>query len=360
LVGDRTGIGVAVTGMVRELATRPEVTLVGYGLTATGWTQVRAALPASVRPSRGPMPAGALLGMWERADFPPVEWWSGHADVVHGTNFVVPPARRAARVVSVWDLTAVHHPQLCTPTARRYPRLIRRALDRGAWVHTGAASVAAEIVDYFRIHPDRVRVIPPGIDNPGPAPAVKPDPGQPPYLLGLGTTEPRKDLPGLVAAFDVLAGEQPDLQLYLAGPRGWGEDDLEHAIAVAAHGDRVKRLGWLDDVGDVLSRATVFVYPSRYEGFGFPPLEAMSRGVPVVATAVGSLPEVLGDAALLVQPGHPGALADGIRRVLTDDGLRARLIAAGSTRVTAFSWRTAGDSLVGLYRDLGATAAPGR
>src|SRR6202035_5587525 len=92
LVGDRTGIGVAVTGMVRELSTRPDVQLVAYGLTARGWSRLRAALPSGVRPPRGPMPAAALLGAWARAEFPAVEWWSGQVDLVHGTNFVVPPA----------------------------------------------------------------------------------------------------------------------------------------------------------------------------------------------------------------------------------------------------------------------------
>jgi glycosyltransferase involved in cell wall biosynthesis len=359
LLGDRTGIGVAVHGMVRELANRPELDLVGYGFTARGWAQLGAALPDGVRPSRGPMPAAALLRVWERFDHPAVQCWTGRVDVVHGTNFVVPPSRRAARLVSVWDLTPVRYPQLCTPTSRRYPALIQRAIEQGAWVHTGSQSVATEIVEHFHIEPARVWVIPPGLKvSPHPALPVSRDRTGAPYLLGLGTVEPRKDFPGLVAAFDQLAETHPDLELWLAGPRGWGESDLERAIAAAAHGDRVRRLGWVDDIGPVLAGASVFVYPSRYEGFGFPPLEAMSAGVPVVATSVGSLPEVLGDAARLVPPGDPAALAAALDQVLTDEALRARLTAAGRRRVTAYSWRAAGDALLRLYGELrGATAS---
>jgi glycosyltransferase involved in cell wall biosynthesis len=349
LLGAPTGIGVAVRGLVAELARRPDLDLIGYGFTATGFARLRTKLPARVRPSRAPMPAGALLRAWTVSDRPAGDWWVGPVDVIHGTNFVVPPSRRAARLVSVWDLTAVRYPELCTPTSRRYPALVRRAIREGAWVHTGAASVAAEIIDHFGVDPARVRVIPPGVDPvPGP---VRPAAGEPspPYLLGLGTSEPRKDFPGLVAAFDELAGIHADLELRLAGPPGWGDGQLQQAIAGAHHRDRVRRLGWVDDVGPLLAGAAVFVYPSRYEGFGLPPLEAMASGVPVVATAAGSLPEVLGDAALLVPAGQPAALAAAIDRVLTDDALRGRLIEAGRRRVAAFSWRSAGDALMATY-----------
>ena len=298
------------------------------------------------------MPAAALLRIWARIDQPSGDWWIGPVDVVHGTNFVVPPSRRAARLVSVWDLTAVRYPEFSTPTSRRYPALVRRAIDHGAWVHTGAASVAAEIIDHFGVDPDRIRVIPPGVEpvtaSVPPTPAVS----SAPYLLGLGTSEPRKDFPGLVAAFDELAGVHADLQLRIAGPRGWGDEQLEAAIAGAAHRDRVRRLGWVEDAGPLLAGAAVFVYPSRYEGFGFPPLEAMAHGVPVVATAAGSLPEVLADAALLVPVGDPLALAAAIERVLTDQTLRADLIEAGRRRVAAFSWRSAGDALIETYGDM--------
>jgi glycosyltransferase involved in cell wall biosynthesis len=358
LLGAPTGVGVAVRGLVAELARRPDlVDLIGYGFTGTGWARLRSKLPAGVRSSRAPMPAAALLRAWARIDRPAGDWWMGSVDVIHGTNFVVPPSPHAARLVSVWDLTAVRYPELCTPTSRRYPALIGRAINDGAWVHTGASSVAAEIVDHFGIDPDRVRVIPPGVEPaavPAQPAAVPAQPARPapPYLLGLGTSEPRKDFPGLVAAFDEVAAVHAELELRIAGPPGWAEGELQDAIAAAHHRDRVRRLGWVDDVGPLLAGAAVFVYPSRYEGFGLPPLEAMACGVPVVATSAGSLPEVLGDAALLVPAGEPAALAAAIDRVLSDGTLRTRLIEAGRRRVQHFSWRSAGDALITTYRDM--------
>ena len=359
LAGDRTGIGVAVAGMIRALASRGDLDLIGYGLTWSGWRQVRSHLPPGVRHARGPMPAGALLRIWGSVSWPPVELWTGRAEVVHGTNFVVPPALRARRMVTVWDLTAVRYPELCTPTSRRYPQLVQRAIDHGAWVHTGARSVAAEIVDHFGADPDRVLVVPPGVSaEPSPSSTGTHTRGTntPPYILALGTAEPRKDFPGLVRAFDLIAGEHPDLELWIAGPPGWGESQLSEALRQAGHHSRVRRLGWLPDVGEVLSGAVLLAYPSVYEGFGLPPLEAMAAGVPVVATTAGSVPEVTGDAAVLVAPGDPAALAEGISRVLGDGTLRAGLIQRGHERVRAFSWEACARSLRDAYHAIADSA----
>ena len=348
LVGDRTGIGVAVDGLVRALAARPELDLVAYGLTASGWGALKARLPPGVRRARARMPAGALMRAWASWPFPPVEAWTGRADVVHGTNFVVPPARRARRLVTVWDLTAVRYPELCTTTSRRYPHLVQRAIDGGSWVHTGSRYVADEIVEHFGADRDRVLVVPPGV-TPAVTGPVRPRSG-PPYVLALGTVEPRKDYPGLVAAFDIVADDHRDLELWIAGPEGWGEEQLSEALGRSRHRDRVRRLGWIPDVAGVLAGATCLAYPSLYEGFGFPPLEAMSAGVPVVATSVGSVPEVAGEAAVLVPPGDPTALAGAIARVIGDGALRRQLIELGLRRVDGFSWGSSARAMVDAYR----------
>lgn len=352
MVGDRTGIGVAVDGLVRSLAARQELDLVAYGLTASGWGALKERLPSGVRRARARMPAGALLRAWASWPFPPVEFWTGRADVVHGTNFVVPPARRAGRLVTVWDLTAVRYPELCTATSRRYPQLVQRAVDQGSWVHTGSRYVAAEIVEHFGADPGRVLVVPPGVPPSATAP-VRSRSGAP-YVLALGTVEPRKDYPGLIAAFDMVADGHRDLELWIAGPAGWGEEQLSQALGRSRHRDRVKRLGWIPDVAGVLAGAACLAYPSLYEGFGFPPLEAMAAGVPVVATTAGSVPEVTGDAALLVAPGDPAALADAIAKVIDDDALRRRLIELGSKRVDGFSWESSAGAMLDAYRAVAA------
>lgn len=350
LIGARTGIGTAVGGWLTELSGRRDLHLRAYGLTLAGWRSLPGQLPAGVGRVSTPLPAGIAQRVWARHDAAPAEWWAGPVQVVHGTNFVVPPARRAARVVTVWDLTCVRYPQLCPPAALRYPGLVARAVAGGATVHVPSHAVADEVAEHFRVAPERLVVVAPGVAKTVTRPAS--GPGKPPYVLALGTVEPRKDLPTLVRAFDDLAARHPDLVLKIAGPAGWGEDAVRRAIEAATHRRRIERLGWLADPAAVMAGATVFAYPSLYEGFGFPPLEAMAAGVPVVATAAGSVPEVVGDAAVLVPVGDADALAAGLERALADGAERDRLVAAGAARVAEFSWKRAGDGLAGLYHRL--------
>jgi glycosyltransferase involved in cell wall biosynthesis len=297
--------------------------------------------------------------MWSRFPVPPVEWFTGPADVVHGTNFVVPPTRRAARVVTVHDLTTVRYPAMCDGATLRFPEMVRRAVTEGAWVHTPSQFVADEVVAEFGAAPERVRVVYHGIPDHGGGSGghavtdvtdVTPA-GTDRYVLALGTVEPRKDLPGLVRAFDRLAGEQSDVGLVLVGSRGWGEDALETAVRASPWRKRIVRLGYVDDDAwrAVLAGAAVLAYPSVYEGFGFPPLEAMAVGVPVVATAVGAIPEVTGDGALLVGPGDVDGLADALVQVLIDEATRRGLISRGRARAERFSWTACGQGLTELY-----------
>jgi glycosyltransferase involved in cell wall biosynthesis len=158
-----------------------------------------------------------------------------------------------------------------------------------------------------------------------------------------------------VRAFDQLADRHADLALILAGPEGWGEEALDAAIGRARSKSRVVRTGWLEPapLDALLREASVLAFPSLYEGFGFPPLEAMAVGVPVVATRAGSLPEVLGDGASMVDVGDHDALVEALDNVLDDPGLRRRLVSAGSDRVSSFSWARCGEGLARLYHDVG-------
>ena len=139
----------------------------------------------------------------------------------------------------------------------------------------------------------------------------------------------------------------------LAGPPGWGEEALRSAVDGARAGARVVRTGWLEPtvLAALLQQATVLAFPSLYEGFGFPPLEAMAAGVPVVATRAGSLPEVLGDGAVLVDVGDDDGLVEALDRVLDDPAQREGLVAAGTARAASFSWERCGEGLSRLYRD---------
>ena len=342
-----------VQGALSALARRPDLDVAAYALTFRGRGGLAAQVPTGVRAASRPMAARLLRALWRRTDHPVIERWTGPVDVAHGTNFVAPPARAAATVVTVHDLTPVRFPELSTPDTRQYPGLLARALRRGAFVHTPSAAVAAEVVELLGVPAERVVAVHHGVP-----PVAAGDPvvgrrlaGAERYVLALGTIEPRKDLPSLLAAFDAVAAALPDLRLVVAGPDGWGTSAFEDALARTAHRGRVVRLGWVEDPerGALLHGAWAYAYPSLYEGFGFPPLEAMAAGVPVVATTAGALPEVLGDAARMVEPGDVDALAAALLR-LDDAGERTALVQRGHRRVAAFSWDDCAAGLVALYR----------
>jgi glycosyltransferase involved in cell wall biosynthesis len=354
LFGARTGVAAFTEGAMRALARRSDVAVHAYAVTWRGGSGLAQMVPAGVTVATRPMAARPLRSLWRRFDGPPIEWWTGAADVVHGTNFVVPPTRGAAAVVPVHDLTPIRYPELSTRDTLQYPDLVRRALRRGATVHTPSSFIASEVIELLGAAPDRVRAVHHGVP-----PVEAGDPargaalaGSHRYILALGTVEPRKDLPSLVAAFDHVAANDAAVRLVVAGPDGWGIDAYDAAVAAARHRDRIVRVGWVGgrDRAGLLAGATVFAYPSLYEGFGFPPLEAMAANVPVVATTAGALLEVIGDAARLVPPGDVDALAGALTEVRDDDVVRGTLTQRGQERAASYSWDRCAAGLMDLYR----------
>jgi glycosyltransferase involved in cell wall biosynthesis len=298
LLGVRSGVARTVTHLLDALpAAAPDIEVVPYVL--------------SRRADARDLPAGArVLGTsaalavraWGVADWPSVARDLRDVDVVHGTNFVVPPVRHAARTVTVHDTWCLRHRRSCPPNVRPFDRAVRRALRTGAWAHVSTEAVDAEV--HARYGDVRTWVAPfgvPPLDAPGALPAGV---DGAPFVLAVATFEPRKRLDHLVRAFGALAADDPDVRLVLAGAGGPASTDVARAIE-ALPGSiraRVLRAGPVDEStrAALLLAADVLAYPSADEGFGFPVLEAMAAGVPVVASDVGGIPEVAGDAALLV------------------------------------------------------------
>ncbi len=362
LIGARSGVGHFVAEILDAMQGVPGIRLVPFSLSLRA--RRFGGIPGLSRPAPGPsplpagtrqlpFPASAAIAAWGRMDQPSAERWLAPASVVHGTNFVVPPVRGAAAVVTVHDLTFARFPEMVTAEVRRMVPALRRAVERGAWVHTPSEFVAAEAKEILGT--DRVVAVPHGV----PRIALPPTPlgglvGDSQFILAMGTLEPRKNVPRLVAAFGPVAAAHPGLQLLLAGADGPAKPAVLAAREALPSGiqKRVHVAGYVDERlrATLLSRASVFAYPSLYEGFGFPLIEAMAAGTPVVAGNAGAIPEVAGDGALLVDPNDVDAIAEGLTRVLDDPALAENLVRAGRKQAAIYSWRRAADGLTDLYR----------
>ena len=348
LYGHRTGVGLATAGMLTALAARPDVSMSPY-LTSRRSTP----MPGH---RRLPVPGIVASHLWSRCDVPLADRWLPDVDVVHGPNYVAPPSSRPT-VVSVYDCWFLRHPDQASPLVRRAGATLRRAVERGAWVHVTSDATRAQAIELLRT--DRVVTVHLGAPD---APAhVDTTPlaveglrGRP-LVVAIATEERRKGLPLLVQAFEHLADRHPDLVLVLAGAPGDDSDRLGASINASSSRarDRIRRLGAVDATTKawLLRNATVLAYPSLDEGFGFPILEANAAGTPVVATAVGSIPEIAGDAAVLVDDPdrRPLVFADALDGVIAGRD-RLALIEAGYRNVGRFRWSTTAQQLVDLYR----------
>jgi glycosyltransferase involved in cell wall biosynthesis len=307
-------------------------------------------------PMRTLWPQWALLG---RPKLPPV--FEGF-DVVHATNPAgVPPVRRGSRlVVTIHDLAFERYPERFPLRWRLlYGAGVRAAGRRADAILTPSQATADDLRELIQIDAAKVHVTPlaaaPPVDTDARQDGAEPE--DPPSVLFVGTMEPRKNVVTLVRAYRQVAPDVPH-ELMLVGPRGWQAEEIDEELARPGAGE-VVLTGRLDEgaLDAAYRRASVFVYPSAYEGFGLPVLEAMARGVPVITTSTPALEEVAGEAALLVEPGDVAGLADAIARVLGDPGLAARMAERGRDRAAAYSWAATARATLDVYRLIGGAAS---
>jgi glycosyltransferase involved in cell wall biosynthesis len=357
LLGVRTGVGQYVHGLVEgmvQLAEPDQLVLVPFSWRGTRDLPAAAPEGPRVRVGRRRVPARLLVQAWSRTPLPPVEWLAGRVDVFHATNFVLPPARRAAGVLTVHDLTYLRFPAMVTAATARYTTLVPRGLARGATVCTPTRAVAAEVMEAYRVPPERLVVTPLGV-RPAWSEARPPEPAwldahtlPPRYLLFVGSREPRKGLEVLLAAYRALLADEPGAPpLVLAGPPGWGE-----ALDLAGLPDGAVRMpGYLPeaDLMRLVAGSSALVFSSRYEGFGLPPLQALACGTPVVASDLPALREVLGDQAEFVPVGDHDALAAALAAVLKDDGGVAGR-AARRDHAAAYTWEGCARATLAAYQ----------
>ena len=306
------------------------------------------------------VPVSLLNFAWHRLGWPPAELLAGASfDVTHALHPLILPSRHAAPIVTIHDLDFLTHPERTRGEIRRdYPALAREHAHRARRIVTISESTARDIVERFGVPRDRIVVAYPGAPDWTPLPA-RPRDG---YVLFLGTLEPRKNVGALLDAYERLLGPAhaghsvPPLVLAgkaTADARPWLERIERPPLA-----GFVRHIGYVDPDRrrEVYAGARLLVMPSFEEGFGMPALEAMTLGIPVVAARRGALPEVVGDAGLLVDPERPDALADAILRIVNDDEVAERSAARGRERARAFSWDRAATLVYDAYRQACASA----
>ena len=349
-----TGAGVYAARMLAAMALRGEAELEVF--VAPGSAPALAAPGLALHPVRAAGLGRPARIAWTHLAAGRAARAAG-ADLLHGVHYELPRRCRLPRVVTVHDLTLVTHPEWHEASKVRYfGWAMRRAVAVAERVLCVSAATARDLGTHLGVDPGRIDVTPLGTDlrpaSEQAVAAVRRRLGlEGPYLLGLGTLEPRKDLPALVRAFAALAGELPHT-LVLAGLAGWGAGAVADAVAASGVEQRILLAGYVpeDDKAALFTGADVFAYPSHYEGFGLPVLEAMACGTPVVTTTGGSLPEVAGDAALLVEPGDAGALAVAIGKLVGDRGERVALVQRGLVRAAGFTWNRCAALTAAAYR----------
>src|SRR4051794_7180855 len=342
LARPRTGIGNYLRGMVAGLAQ------------AAAGRHERAAFAPS-GPGGGELIAGALAGLdvevrtplvphvlrtaWSCGGRPAVERLVGRLDVFHFSDWMYPAQQRGLRATTIHDLVPLRFPDWVEPeTLRLHGPKYEHAAASCDRIFVNSRFTAGEVVELLGVPEERVRVAYPGID-PRFSPAGEAAELGGPYVLAVSTLEPRKNLPALVAAFALLRRRHPELTLALAGLEGWEREPLA--------GEGVRLLGFVSD--DELARlyrgASAFAYPSRFEGFGIPVVEALASGVPTVVSSHPSLDEASGEVAARADPDDAEAFAAALEQALGAPR------GTGVEHASRFTWRACGESVLAGYLD---------
>jgi len=309
-----------------------------------------------------------LAILWQRLRLPiPVETFCGRLDLFYSPDFVLPPQLYGRRILTVHDLAYLIYPECAVPALGWYlHRAVPRSIARADLILADSECTRQDVIRLLGAAPGKVRTLYLGVE-----PAYRPREGADlaavrarynlpeQFLLTVGTVEPRKNLPRLCEA---LAGLPQALRLPLivAGKPGWLYEASFAAVERLGLGDTVRFLGFVPeaDLPALYNLALAVAYPSLYEGFGLPPLEAMACGTPVLTSNVSSTPEVVGEAAVLVDPLDVAAIRAGLQALITDDALRARLRAAGLERAKTLTWERAAEELRRMMLEMGAGGSP--
>lgn len=276
---------------------------------------------------------------------------TGRARLFHGLNQRLPAARYPARVATFHDLFVFTAEYSTSGFRERFQKQAREAARRADLILCVSRFTAEQVSEILGVPEARLRITPHGVHLPETAAGEQREP----LILHVGAVQKRKNLARLVSAFERAA--PPPWRLVLAGGAGYGAEEVSERIRTSPAAERISWTGWLPDeeIEGLYRRASVFAFPSLDEGFGIPVLEAMAHGVPVLSSTRGALPEVCGDAALLVDPFREDDIAQALESLVRNEALRARLAQAGRARAALFPWRRTIEETWKAYSEVGVT-----
>jgi glycosyltransferase involved in cell wall biosynthesis len=345
------GVGAYVRNIVGELTDSTDdweyrLIVSGFCLEPGKWSA------ADAPPAR--LPVALRYALWNFLAIPRID---EQFDVVHATGLAIPPVPKAALVATVHDLAVEHMPEVVPPLWRAiYRRGLRTAVSRAAVICAVSGAIKRELVETLDVDERRIVVTPEAPDlsttDPRDERVLRRSGLDGAYILTVGTVEPRKNQIALLRAFARASAELNDVKVAIAGSPGWGQQQVVEEIARLGLDDRVVLTGKVspDELAALYSRALVFALPSLYEGFGLPLVEALSFGIPSVASSIPALMEVGGPAALYVDPRDTDQLSMVLCQLAQDGALRLQLAAAGPAQAGRFSWQTTAELTRSAYQ----------
>ncbi len=357
----RAGIGRYVRGLVAALAQLDSENR--YVLLSAGRPQ-EVAFPSNFSLHFLPFSPRWAAILWQRLRLPlPVDLFTGPLDLFHSPDYVLPPLFRGKRLLTIHDLSFLRYPQGADPSLRWYLLgAVPRSVARADLILADSQCTKRDLVELWGVEEERVEVLYPGVEE-----RYRPLERESlegarerygldsPFILTVGTLEPRKNHVRLLRAYRSLRSQGFPHRLVVAGAKGWLYEAIFEEMERLHLEEEVAFLGFVaeEDLPALYNLADLFVFPSLYEGFGLPPLEAMACGTPVVTSHVSSLPEVVGEAALMVPPEDVEALTEAMERGLSDLSLRRELVNKGLEQARRFTWKGAAERLLAIYQRMG-------